>query len=144
MIFGRNLKELRKSRKLTQEALSAAIGLSPNTISKFERGVILPSGKTIDKIAEYFGVDLGLLFLDSDSFDSNIRAIRKATSDELKKAYVDFCQEYGIEIRNRNQDRERRKLSFHSIWKMPEQVRHSLCPQCLFLKHCLYSSDSCR
>ena len=29
MIFGRNLKELRKSRKLTQEALSAAIGLSP-------------------------------------------------------------------------------------------------------------------
>ena len=104
MIFGRNLKELRKSRKLTQEALSAAIGLSPiglspNTISKFERGVILPSGKTIDKIAEYFGVDLGLLFLDSDSFDSNIRAIRKATSDELKKAYVDFCQEYGIEIR---------------------------------------------
>lgn len=99
MIFGRNLKELRKSRKLTQEALSAAIGLSPNTISKFERGVILPSGKTIDKIAEYFGVDLGLLFLDSDSFDSNIRAIRRATSDELKKAYVDFCQEYGIEIR---------------------------------------------
>ena len=97
--FGRNLRELREAKQLTQEDLAAEIGIASNSISKLERGISFPSGKTVDAISEYFGVDIGLLFIDGRKFDGNLRAIQKATSDELKKAYVSFCRQYGIEIR---------------------------------------------
>ena len=41
--FGREMAALRKSRRLSQEALAEATGLSLNTISNVERGVLDPT-----------------------------------------------------------------------------------------------------
>src|SRR5581483_5381024 len=45
--FGEVLKTLRKQSKVNQQKLAIHLGVHPNTISKWERGVCLPESKTI-------------------------------------------------------------------------------------------------
>ncbi|MDQ2715171.1 MAG: FxSxx-COOH system tetratricopeptide repeat protein [Chloroflexota bacterium] len=45
--FGEVLKALRKKRKINQQELSGRLGVHPNTISKWERGICLPDSKGI-------------------------------------------------------------------------------------------------
>ncbi|MCL2675324.1 MAG: helix-turn-helix domain-containing protein [Firmicutes bacterium] len=55
------IKELREERGLSQAQLAAAVGLSQNTISQYETGILEPKNKTIKKLCEYFGVTAGYL-----------------------------------------------------------------------------------
>jgi transcriptional regulator with XRE-family HTH domain len=52
--FGQVLLPLRESEGLSQEALAEACKLSRDYISKLERGLAMPSVKTIEKIARQF------------------------------------------------------------------------------------------
>nr|AGF93121.1 protein containing Helix-turn-helix type 3 domain protein [uncultured organism] len=60
--FGKRLRELRKSRDLSQEALSREAGLDRTYVGKIERGEKSPSLKTIQKLAEALEVDKTDLF----------------------------------------------------------------------------------
>lgn len=42
MKFGENLKKLRKSKKLSQESLAEKIGVSRQSVSKWECGLSFP------------------------------------------------------------------------------------------------------
>ena len=55
------LKELREEKGLSQAQLAKEMGLSQNTISQYETGVLEPNIKTIKKLCEYFGVTAGYL-----------------------------------------------------------------------------------
>jgi transcriptional regulator with XRE-family HTH domain len=50
-IVGRNLRELRLSRKLTQEDLEGLTGLKRSYISDLERGERNPSVRAIERLA---------------------------------------------------------------------------------------------
>lgn len=54
--FGGHLKELRKSRELTQKEFGAKVGLSKAVVSKYENGMGYPSFDVLMRIAQYFGV----------------------------------------------------------------------------------------
>ena len=54
--FGENLKQLRKSRELTQSEFGAKVGLSKAVVSKYETGMGYPSFDVLVRIAQYFGV----------------------------------------------------------------------------------------
>lgn len=60
--FGLHLKELRKSRKLTQEVFSEMLDLSPRQLIRIERGENFPSVETLSKISLLLEVDLKSLF----------------------------------------------------------------------------------
>ncbi len=47
---------------ITQEQLSLALDVDPITISRFERGVSLPSLTTIQRLCEIFGTSLAQFF----------------------------------------------------------------------------------
>lgn len=47
---------------ITQERLSAAIDVDPMTISRFERGVTLPSLLTVRHLADVFGISMAEFF----------------------------------------------------------------------------------
>jgi transcriptional regulator with XRE-family HTH domain len=51
------LKHLRESNGYSQEELARAIGISRQTIIKYENGSCKPSSTAIQKLAELFGVD---------------------------------------------------------------------------------------
>ncbi len=54
--FGEKLKQLRKSRGLTQKELGAKVGLSKAVVSKYENDLGYPSLDVIVKIAAFFNV----------------------------------------------------------------------------------------
>lgn len=59
--FGEILKELRKQRKLSQESLATALGVSKSIIGLYENGKRTPSRQTLEAIADYFNVDIDYL-----------------------------------------------------------------------------------
>lgn len=54
--FAKNLMLLRKSRKLTQAGLAEKINYSDKSVSKWERGDVLPDIVTFRMIADFFGI----------------------------------------------------------------------------------------
>ncbi|MHA2894773.1 helix-turn-helix domain-containing protein [Bacillus fungorum] len=83
-IIGERILELRKERKLTQEKIGENIGVSKQTISKYEKGTKIPSRENIEKLADFFNVPTDYLFGKSDSSiksSNNIKEIFE--SDEL-------------------------------------------------------------
>lgn len=65
-IFPERLKGLREKMGLTQEQLATELGLKKSTISRYEKGKVRPSMKTLGKIADYFGVSTDFLRGKSD------------------------------------------------------------------------------
>ena len=61
--FGERLKDLREERDLTQAELAGILGVAPNTISRWERGITRPRYNVLLKIAEFFNVDVDYLLL---------------------------------------------------------------------------------
>lgn len=60
-VFSSQLQKLRKERNVTQEALAAHLGVSPQAVSKWENGSY-PDGDLLPKIADFFGVSIDYLY----------------------------------------------------------------------------------
>lgn len=60
--FGKNLKRLRKSKKVTQEQLAFETGLELSQIGRIERGVINTSISNVFLIAEILKIEPKELF----------------------------------------------------------------------------------
>jgi transcriptional regulator with XRE-family HTH domain len=58
MSFSENLRALRRGKNKTQEELSAALSVAPQTISKWERGESYPDFPLLPPLAAYFDVSL--------------------------------------------------------------------------------------
>jgi len=52
------IKELRQKKGITQEELGKILNVQKATISKYERGHIIPDVPTILKLSEFFGVTI--------------------------------------------------------------------------------------
>lgn len=62
MEMGKEIRRLRTDRGITQEALAAALNVSPQTVSKWECGCSMPDVKMLPEIAVYFGITIDQLF----------------------------------------------------------------------------------
>jgi len=61
-MLAKNLKKLRKQKKLSQEKLARLVDISYNTISKIEAGKAKnPTFETLSKLADVFGVSIDKL-----------------------------------------------------------------------------------
>lgn len=60
--FGKNLRRVRRSKDLTQEALSFRTGLTMNQIGRIERGEINTSIGIIHRISEGLEIEVKELF----------------------------------------------------------------------------------
>ena len=56
-LIGKRIRDLRKSRKLTQEQLAELIGIGTPNISYIENGKFSPSVETLDKLAKVLQVE---------------------------------------------------------------------------------------
>jgi transcriptional regulator with XRE-family HTH domain len=61
-IFGANVRNNRKAKNLTQEALAERIDVSMETIGKIERGAAAPTFATAEKLATALDVHVTALF----------------------------------------------------------------------------------
>ena len=86
--FGENFKRLRKEKEVTQEKLSEVLGVSCQSVSRWESGVCYPDVELLPTIANYFGVTVDRL-LSNDSLSKE--ADKKLFYDKLVEL------EYGSE-----------------------------------------------
>ena len=60
-MFPQRLKELRKSRRVSQRALAVALGVTQQAVGKWEMGRSTPDPATIARIADFFGASADYL-----------------------------------------------------------------------------------
>lgn len=61
MQFGKRLRAERERLRLTQVQLAQAIGVGSDTISKYERDLMVPSVPTLRELARVFGKSMDSL-----------------------------------------------------------------------------------
>jgi DNA-binding XRE family transcriptional regulator len=61
--IGATIRSLRKERKLSQARLAASIGAARPCLSRIERGLALPTLKTLERVAAAFDMDILDLFI---------------------------------------------------------------------------------
>ena len=78
--FGRHVRQLRRARGQTQEALAEGTQLSADTIRRLEHGSFSPSLETLGKVCDGLDLDLSTLF---GSFELRDRDIDREVADAL-------------------------------------------------------------
>ena len=56
-----HIREIRRAKNITQKELARAIGVDESVISRYEKGIIKPPAKRLEKIADYLGVSVNTL-----------------------------------------------------------------------------------
>lgn len=77
--FDKNLKDLRTKRGFSQEVFSSKIGIHVTNLSKYERGLTIPSLEVAEKMANALEVSLDKLVYGSETE----KAQKKITDNEL-------------------------------------------------------------
>ncbi len=95
--FGDNLKRLRKEKDITQEKLSEILGVSCQSVSRWELGVCYPDVEMLPTIANYFGVTVDCLLSNDSLFkeaDKNLFYDKLAEFEYGSEDVLDFIKNY--------------------------------------------------
>ena len=107
-MLNENLKQLRKSKGLTQEELALQLGVVRQTISKWEKGLSVPDAQMLIELSERFGVPVSTLLGDT---------IEPAEKEDLIKIISDKLALINAQLANAAERKRRiaRRLSFAGI-----------------------------
>jgi len=88
-IYGANLKKLRREKGSSQEELAKFAGIkSKSTISKYERGDIVPTLDVAKNIADFFGVSVDSMTLKNQTIENSITDRNSKELIGLPKEYI--------------------------------------------------------
>ena len=99
--FAENFKNLRKEKNITQEKVAEVLGVSAQSISRWEIGICYPDLELLPSIANYFGVSIdALLSNDTDAkkkdaqiFFAKINTLSCDTTEEIDFV-MEYCKKY--------------------------------------------------
>lgn len=96
--FGRILKDLRKTKKLTQKQLAAQIGLTTTAVSKYELNESVPPLDVLRILASVFGVSIDYL--------AGIEKAPSIPTAGLSKEQIDIMNELATVFVKQNNSRK--------------------------------------
>lgn len=96
--IGENIKRLRREKDLTQEAVAAHLGISFQSVSKWERGDGYPDITMLPSLANYFGVSVDELIgmdemANSEKYDEINRLWKENNRDGLHRSNVELMRD---------------------------------------------------
>ncbi len=94
--FGKNLKQIRKSKNITQEALAEMIGIHPRQVSKIETGEHFPNSTTLENIC------ISLSISPRELFNFNLQEIVAETGTGDKYTYKAVIEGNVVYLDNNN------------------------------------------
>ena len=99
--MGTKIKELRDTAGMTQTELADKVGVSKSVVSAYEKGIRNPSNKTLELIADIFGVSM-LSFFEKGHWEQEAVTINITDlTAEQQKIIFSLLNEF----RKYNQDR---------------------------------------
>ena len=75
MKFGENLYSLRKNAKMSQEKLAEAVGVSRQSVSKWENGVCLPDSSQYEPLCNILNITINELFAGQKISNNDYKSI---------------------------------------------------------------------
>jgi len=85
--IGERVHKLRKMNKLTQTDLGKVVGLHSSNVSRIEHDLVIPDGKVVLKMAEYFGVTCDfILGKTMDISQTSTDYVIETQDDEMQKS----------------------------------------------------------
>lgn len=100
--IGGRIRELR-GKKITQEQLAAALGVAPNTVSRWETAVYRPSPAELDQLARHFRVGIWAFFPSSEQPPAEAQRALLSSTGDLPAEDLEELQRYADFIRARRQ-----------------------------------------
>lgn len=94
--FGKNLKQIRKTKNITQESLAEMIGIHPRQVSKIETGEHFPNSTTLENIC------VALSISPRDLFNFELNEITEETGTGDKYTYKAVIEGNIIYLDNKN------------------------------------------
>ena len=100
--FSENFKQLRKEKGYTQEKIAEVLGVTGQTISRWELGMCYPDIELLPSIANYFGVTVDILLSndnhskekDRDLFYEKLDTLECSNSTERIDFVKEYCRKY--------------------------------------------------
>ena len=96
--IGKMIRELRISSGYTQEQLAEKIGIDNKHLSKIEKGVHIPSYKTMQKLSSVFGLKLNFFENETETTPQNpiytksLKILNSANTAEEQKYYFEVLK----------------------------------------------------
>lgn len=84
-MFKENIKQLRKSKGLTQKKIAEDLGITQPTYQQWESGKRSPTGETLEKLANFFNVSTDFLLGRNNGEQDGINKF----TNELNRRYDD-------------------------------------------------------
>lgn len=85
--FSKNIRYLRKKRKLSQEQLAGELGLNRGNIASYEKGTAEPSMKNLSKFSGYFKVNL------NDLVEKDLEATEPGRVNDRQVSYLSLTED---------------------------------------------------
>lgn len=127
MNLGKNIKELRKNRQITQEEFAESINVTVQTVSRWENGTNIPDVQTLPIIAQFFEVSIDfLLGYGKVLTDKEWIEMYNKISDYNQKGKNQECLEYLKEMLDQYPDDIRVQLWYASMCRMVPKDRKLL------------------
>lgn len=99
--FNSSLKNIRKSKGITQEQLAEAVGVTPQAVSKWEMNGF-PDTPLLPLIADFLGVSIDKLFgadkEETDIRNAVVKYILSLPDEERMQASMDICRALAISV----------------------------------------------
>ena len=99
--IGEVIKELRKKENITQEKMAEVLGISSQSVSRWELGICYPDLELLPAIANYFGTTIDALLLndnlskakDLEEFEEKYYTFPPKTSEQIEFT-KEYCRKY--------------------------------------------------
>lgn len=92
LLIGENIKRLRRERDLTQGELVEQLGVSFQSISRWETGACYPDMELVPSIAAFFGVTVdSLMGLDAAREETEVKKVLDEFQESISRGQIDRC-----------------------------------------------------
>lgn len=91
-MLNENIRQMRKSKGITQEEMAIKLGVVRQTISKWEKGTSVPDSKMLIEIADYFETSVAVLLGEAISTDEQGTSIEEL-SEKLSQINIELAKE---------------------------------------------------
>ncbi|MGN0396315.1 MAG: helix-turn-helix domain-containing protein [Coprococcus sp.] len=82
--ISKNLIQLRRNKKITQDELADFIGVTKGSVSKWENGLSMPDIMLLPKLAAFYDVTV----------DELLGYEPQLSKEQIRKVYIDFCRDF--------------------------------------------------
>lgn len=130
MTFAEKLKAIRMQAGISQEKLSAELGVTKRTIINYENGQTLPPIDVLPKIAKFFGVTIESLITEDEEFVS--QAYEHGGSKSVREAEALVNEVSGLFAGGRLSDNDKdavMKAIQNAYWIAKEESKRKYTPK---------------